>query len=147
MFPLTPALSHRGERETNEIPRFTPLPSWEGLGEGEPVAINLTEAARELRKNSTDAEHLLWRHMRAKQLEGLKFRRQEQIGLFIADFVCYEKSLVVEADGGQHVIEAAKDAERTLWLNSQGFHVLRFWNHEILTNIDGVLDVIREHCV
>ncbi|MDF1581502.1 MAG: DUF559 domain-containing protein, partial [Desulfuromonadales bacterium] len=77
------------------------------------MTINLTEAARELRKNSTDAERLLWRHLRAKQLEGLKFRRQEQIGRFIVDFVCYQKSLVIEADGGQHAIEAEKDAERT----------------------------------
>jgi very-short-patch-repair endonuclease len=126
---------------------LTPLPLWEGLGEGKQVTINLTTTAKELRKNSTDAERLLWRQLRAKQLEGLKFRRQEPIGRFIVDFVCYEKSLIIEADGGQHAVEAEKDAERTQWLNSQGFHVLRFWNHEILTNIDGVLEVIREHCV
>ncbi len=109
--------------------------------------MNLTETARELRKTSTDTERLLWHHLRAKQLEGLKFRRQEQIGRFIVDFVCYEKSLIVEADGGQHAVEVEKDEERMLWLNSQGFHVLRFWNHEILTNIDGVLEVIRDHCL
>jgi very-short-patch-repair endonuclease len=109
------------------------------------LPINLTAAARELRKNSTDAERLLWNRLRAKQFDNLKFRRQEQIGYFIVDFVCYEKSLIIEADGGQHVAEAEKDAERTIWLNAQGFHVLRFWNHEILTNIDGVLETIREH--
>ncbi|MCD6580518.1 MAG: endonuclease domain-containing protein [Desulfuromusa sp.] len=108
--------------------------------------MKFTATARELRKASTDAEHRLWHHLRAKQLEGLKFRRQEQIGRFIVDFVCYEKSLVIEADSGQHAVELEKDEERTLWLNSQGFHVLRFWNHEILTNTDGVMDVIRRHC-
>lgn len=109
--------------------------------------MNLTEIARDLRKSSTDAEQLLWHHLRAKQLAGLKFRRQEQIGRFIVDFVCYEKSVVVEADGGQHMTEWEKDKERTSWLNSQGFCVLRFWNNEILSNIDGVMDVIRDHCL
>ncbi len=107
------------------------------------MPANLTQTARDLRKASTDAERLLWRHLKAKQLEGLKFRRQEQIGRFIVDFVCYEKSLIIEADGGQHALEREKDEERTLWLNAQGFKVLRFWNHEILTNIEGVLEVVR----
>jgi len=110
------------------------------------MPINLTVVARELRRNSTDAERLLWRNIRAGRLDGLKFRRQEQIGRFIADFVCYEKRLIVEADGGQHALEREKDEERTQWLNSQGFTVLRFWNNEILTNLDGVLETIREHC-
>jgi very-short-patch-repair endonuclease len=107
------------------------------------MPINLTQAAKELRRNSTDAEQFLWRHLKAKQLDGLKFRRQEQIGRFIADFVCYENGIIVEADGGQHALEKEKDAERTEWLNSQGFTVLRFWNHEILMNIEGVLEAIR----
>jgi very-short-patch-repair endonuclease len=114
------------------------------LIEVDPLPVNLTEAARELRKRSTDAERLLWSRLRGGQFEGLKFRRQEQIGLFIADFVCFEKCLIIEADGGQHATEQEKDAERTAWLNSQGFSVLRFWNSEILTNIDGVLEKIRE---
>ena len=110
------------------------------------MPINLTAVARGLRKNSTDAERLLWRHLKAKQLDGLKFRQQEQIGRFIADFVCYEKRLIIEADGGQHAQEKEKDEERTQWLNSQGFTVLRFWNKEILTNIEGVMEVIQMHC-
>lgn len=110
------------------------------------MPINLTQAAKVLRRMSTDAERLLWRHLRAKQMEGLKFRRQEQIGRFIADFVCYEKMIIVEADGGQHALEVEKDEERTLWLNAQGFTVLRFWNHEILTNCEGVLETIRNRC-
>ena len=109
------------------------------------MPLNLTRTARDLRKNSTDAERLLWKHLKTKQLDGLKFRRQEQIGRFIADFVCFEKRLIVEADGGQHAQEAEKDEERTTWLNAQGFTVLRFWNNEILLNIEGVIDVIKRH--
>ena len=105
---------------------------------------NLTATSRNLRKRMTDAERLLWRHLRDGQLCGCKFRRQEQIGRFIADFVCYEQRLIIEADGGQHVEEREKDEERTAWLNSQGFRVLRFWNHEVLTNREGVLERIRE---
>jgi very-short-patch-repair endonuclease len=107
---------------------------------------NLTDRARDLRKNSTDAERLLWKHLKAKQILGLKFRRQEQIGYYIVDFVCYETSLIVEADGGQHLDNRENDEDRTQWLNSQGFKVLRFWNNEILTNIDGVLGNIHKEC-
>jgi very-short-patch-repair endonuclease len=105
-----------------------------------------TEKAQELRKKSTDAERLLWRHLRAKQLEGLKFRRQEPIGDYIVDFVCFDRSLIVEVDGGQHVREKAKDHERTKWLEDQGFEVLRFWNNDVMKNIEGVLRVIRDNC-
>lgn len=115
-------------------------------GEENIMPINLTQTAKELRRNSTDAEQLLWQHLKARQLDGLKFRRQEQIGHFIADFVCYEKRIIVEADGGQHALEKEKDEERTQWLKSQGFTVLRFWNNEILTNIDSVLEVVRLRC-
>ena len=104
--------------------------------------LNLTQTAKELRVRSTDAERLLWHHLKSRQLNGLKFRRQEQIGRFIADFVCYECRLIIEADGGQHAVEQEKDAERTAWLELQGFRVLRFWNNEILSNIEGVLEVI-----
>ena len=110
------------------------------------MSITLTETAKDLRKRMTDAERVLRQRLKAKQLDGLKFRRQEQIGRFIVDFVCYEKGVIVEADGGQHAQEKVKDAERTGWLNSQGFTVLRFWNNEILTNIEGVVEVIRKHC-
>ena len=105
-----------------------------------------TEKAQELRKKSTDAERLLWRHLRAKQLEGLKFRRQEPIGDYIVDFVCFDRSLIVEVDGGQHVREKAKDDERTRWLEGQGFKVMRFWNNDVMKNIEGVLRVIRDNC-
>jgi len=107
--------------------------------------INTT--AKTLRKRLTDTERVLWRYLRAKQIEGLKFRRQEPIGKYIADFVCHEKRIVVEVDGGQHSIDKDRDNERDGWLKEQGYKVLRFWNNDVLMNIDGVLEVIRRNCI
>ena len=107
----------------------------------------LTNIAKNLRKRSTEAEKLLWRYLRAKQLEGLKFRRQQPIGNYIVDFVCFEKRIIIELDGGQHAIEKEKDHKRDKWFGEQGFKVLRFWNNEVFTNISGVLEVIRENCL
>jgi very-short-patch-repair endonuclease len=100
--------------------------------------------AKQLRKNSTDAERLLWRVLRSRQLVGHKFRRQQPLGEFIVDFVCLEKRLVVEVDGGQHdePQQAAHDCERSAWLEQQGFRVLRFWDHEVLKQIEEVKDAI-----
>jgi very-short-patch-repair endonuclease len=100
--------------------------------------------AKALRKNFTDTERLLWKYLRAKQMEGCKFRRQEPIGSYIVDFVCQEKQIVIEVDGGQHYTEREKDKERDKWLKGQGYKVLRFWNNEVLGNIEGVLEVIRD---
>ncbi len=111
------------------------------------MSISLTETAKELRRSMTDAERILWQSLKAKQLNGLKFRRQEQIGRFIVDFICFERGVVVEADGGQHALEKEKDEERTRWLNSQGFTVLRFWNNDIITNTEGVMEAIRSACM
>ncbi len=108
---------------------------------------NLTYAAKNLRKRFTDVERLLWRLLRARQIEGLKFRRQEPIGRYIVDFVCFESKVIIEVDGGQHSIETEKDKERDEWFKSQGFKVLRFWNNEVLTNTEGVLEVIRANCL
>jgi very-short-patch-repair endonuclease len=94
--------------------------------------------ARKLRSNLTDAESILWRHLRFRQIDGYKFRRQRPIGHYIVDFVCLEKKLVIEVDGGQHNGEATYDARRDRWLRAQGYEVLRFWNDEVLTKIDGV---------
>jgi very-short-patch-repair endonuclease len=99
--------------------------------------------SRNLRKRQTDAENLLWRHLRKKQLEGLKFRRQHPIGKFVVDFVCLERQLILEIDGGQHAIEPEKDNERDHWLISEGYKILRFWNNEVLENLPGVLEVVR----
>ena len=109
------------------------------------MASDEATLAKNLRKRSTDAERLLWKYLRIKQIEGLKFRRLEPIGNYILDFVCYEKQLILEADGGQHSTEV--DANRDAWLNSQGFKILRFWNHDVLLNIEGVLEVIRRSCI
>jgi very-short-patch-repair endonuclease len=100
--------------------------------------------AKVLRKNFTDTEKLLWKHLRAKQMEGYKFRRQEPIGSYVVDFVCHEKRIVIEVDGGQHSTESERDYERDKWLKGQGYKVLRFWNNEVLVNIRGVLEVIQD---
>jgi very-short-patch-repair endonuclease len=99
--------------------------------------------ARRLRHNPTEAEKLLWRHLRFWQIGGYKFRRQQPLGKYIVDFICFEKRLVIELDGGQHAEQQMKyDSERDAWLIAQGFSVLRFWNDEVLKNIDGVEEVI-----
>jgi very-short-patch-repair endonuclease len=95
-----------------------------------------TGIVRKLRNNMTDAEKKLWYVLRMKNL-GVKFRRQGLIGKYIVDFVCYERKLIIEADGGQHN-ESQSDKTRDKWLESQGFKVLRFWNNDIFENLDGV---------
>ena len=100
--------------------------------------------ARRLRKQPTDAEKRLWYFLHKKQLDGLRFKRQEAIGNYVADFVCPALKLVIEVDGGQHGIAVEKDAVRTAWLKSQGYFVIRFWNNEVMDNIEGVLTEIRE---
>jgi very-short-patch-repair endonuclease len=100
--------------------------------------------AKILRKNFTNTERLLWKYLRAKQMEGCKFRRQEPIGSYIVDFVRQEKRIVIEVDGGQHSIEGKRDNERDEWLEGKGYKVLRFWDNEVLANIEGVLEVIRD---
>lgn len=85
----------------------------------------------------TDAEHALWAQLRGRRLGDFKFKRQWSLGPYVADFCCWEASLVVEVDGGQHGEE--EDAARTKWLESQGYRVIRFWNNEVLTNLEGVL--------
>ena len=95
-----------------------------------------------LRKAQTDAEGLLWYYLRDRQLGGHKFRRQQPIGNYIADFVCLSKKLIVELDGGQHDEQRAYDRERDACLHEQGFRVLRFWNNEVIGNCHGVLERI-----
>ncbi len=107
---------------------------------------DLTTVSRKLRRNSTEAEKLLWNHLRAKQIDGLKFKRQTPVGKYIVDFVCFEKDLVIELDGGQHAEQSEDDRVRDSWLNSQGFKVLRFWNNEVFANIEGVFEIIRREC-
>jgi len=98
--------------------------------------------ARKLRREMTDAERLLWRYLRNRELLGHKFRRQHAIGGFIADFICIDAKLIVEADGGQHADLADADAERTRHLEALGYRVLRFWNDDILLRIEDVLEAV-----
>jgi len=103
---------------------------------------HLTYRARGLRREQTDAERLLWRHLRSRHLNGFKFRRQHPLGRFIVDFCCSECCLVVELDGGQHAGQTQTDARRTAYLNQMGYRVIRYWDHEVLTHPDAVLQDI-----
>jgi very-short-patch-repair endonuclease len=99
--------------------------------------------ARQLRREMTDAERLLWFLLRGRRLAGCKFRRQHPIGPYIADFVCLDHRLIVEADGGQHAdARLAADELRTKWLMDQGWRVVRFWNGDILYRQNDVLEAI-----
>jgi very-short-patch-repair endonuclease len=100
--------------------------------------------ARVLRANMTDAETALWKHLRRRQLLGCKFRRQHPIGPYIVDFACLERRLVVEVDGGQYA-ESTSDHRRDTCIRGLQFVMVRFWNDNVLTNIDGVCGIICEH--
>lgn len=104
---------------------------------------NKIAIAKKLRINSTDTEKYLWKYLRGRQLEGFKFRRQQPIGKYIADFINLERKIIIEVDGGQH-LENKKDKLRDKWLEEQGYEVLRFWDNEVLTNIEGVMESIRK---
>ena len=103
----------------------------------------MNEAARKLRINATDAERKLWRKLRELRPSGSHFRRQVQIGAFIVDFACMKAKTVVEVDGGQHA-ESEQDKVRDRFLIANGYRVLRFWNSEVMQNLDGVMQVIAE---
>ncbi|MCF7530117.1 endonuclease domain-containing protein [Neisseria lisongii] len=99
----------------------------------------LQQYAKNLRCNMSEAEQKLWQHLRANRLDGYKFRRQQPIGHYIADFMCLSPKLIIEADGGQHNEQQTYDRERSEYLTNLGFTILRFWNHEILQQTDNVL--------
>src|SRR5689334_5799100 len=96
--------------------------------------------ARRLRRNQTDAERVLWFRLRDRRLNGLKFKRQVPIDRYVVDFCCSEARLIIELDGGQHATRITEDANRTKVLDAMGYLVLRFWNNDVLQNIDGVLE-------
>ena len=100
------------------------------------------DRARGLRQTMTDAERKLWYHLRNRHLSGHKFRRQHEIDPYIVDFVCADSMLIVELDGGQHADQVNYDERRTRHLQAGGYRVLRFWNNDVLMNIEGVLTVI-----
>jgi very-short-patch-repair endonuclease len=103
--------------------------------------VTKTAMARRLRKDSTFAERKLWKYLRSRALSGFKFVRQEPIGPYIVDFVCRKQRIVIEVDGGQHATDA-RDAIRDQWLADHHYRVLRFWNNDVLGNIEGVWDTI-----
>jgi len=107
---------------------------------------HLTELARKMRNLPSEAEKLLWSRLRAHRLDGRKFRRQYAMGGYIVDFVCLGSQIIIEVDGDSHGEDGAeaRDQARTAWLQRQGFRVLRFWNYDVLTNIDGVIETIYD---
>jgi very-short-patch-repair endonuclease len=108
---------------------------------------SIDNLAKILRRNSTEAEKKLWKYLRSNKIKGLKFRRQHPFLNYILDFVCLEKKLVIEIDGGQHAINVEHDRERDLFIRKEGFNVLRFWNNEVLENIEGVIQTIEDKCL
>ena len=108
-----------------------------------PRNLVLVKPARRLRWELTDVERKLWYHLRGRRFEGVKFRRQYPIGRYIVDFICVEQKLIIELDGGQHALNVAYDQARDAWLAEQGYHMLRFWNNEVIENMEGVLISIK----
>jgi len=108
------------------------------------MKVPLSKNAEAFRKRSTDAERRLWSVLRNRRFESLKFRRQHPVGKYVVDFVCLEKSFIIEVDGGGHADQKKKDDERTQWLESQKFKVTRFWNNEVLKETDGVIKAIAQ---
>jgi very-short-patch-repair endonuclease len=100
-----------------------------------------TERARRLRSAPTDAEAALWYRLRGRRLSGHKFVRQEPIGPYTVDFICRERRLIIEVDGGQHA-DSQSDAARDRWLSERNYRILRFWNNDVLANMAGVLETI-----
>ena len=99
--------------------------------------------ARDLRRDSTEAEKILWRELREK-LKTHKWRRQMPVGPYFADFACHAEKLIVELDGGQHAVRTDFDTTRSRYLATHGYRVLRFWNNEVVENVDGVMERIAE---
>ena len=98
-----------------------------------------TQRSRELRANMTDAERMLWKQLGGRKVAGTRFNRQFPIGPFICDFVSRDAKLVVEVDGGQHAGNELADVVRTSFLDQQGYRMIRFWNHDVMANVEGVV--------
>lgn len=107
----------------------------------------LKGCGKRLRQSCTDAETLLWGQLRDRQVEGGKFRRQEEIEEYVVDFLSYEKKVAIELDGGQHAIKVGHDRSKDKCLRANGYLVLRFWDNDVFNNLAGVLEVIRLHCL
>jgi very-short-patch-repair endonuclease len=142
--PLTPTLSPAGRGGDDLAASASTRPSGVRVRvRGAKLSAGRVVRARKLRRAETDAERKFWGIVRGRQVEDAKFVRQFPIGRYVADFVCRERMLVVELDGGQRS-ESATDDSRTAYLNGRGYAVLRFWNNEIVENIDGCYEALVE---
>jgi very-short-patch-repair endonuclease len=122
---------------------------WPTAGWGDLIIMRsniLKERSRSLRKNMTIAEKKLWAHLRNKQLENVRFRRQVILGNYIIDFISFDPKIIIEVDGSQHADQVMYDKVRTEYLSSLGYKVMRYWNNEVLNNINLVLDDILNNC-
>lgn len=118
--------------------------AWEGEMPHHRTTLKVFANSRKLRHNQTEAEARLWRALRAHQVNDFHFRRQHAIGNYIVDFCSPRQKLVIEVDGGQHLEQVEYDNRRTAFLESKGYRVLRFWNYDVMKNLDGVMIVILE---
>jgi adenine-specific DNA-methyltransferase len=108
------------------------------------VSQKVRNRARTLRRQQTDVETKLWMRLRDRQICGAKFRRQHPIGPYIVDFCCPDRGLIVELDGGQHAEQTAADQVRTRFLEADGYRVVRYWNHQVLEQMDSILaEIVR----
>src|SRR5690348_5257772 len=131
--------------QKNQFPRVPSLLVGEGK-EGGCFLQSKVIQARKLRKQLTPAESKLWHELRRRQIDGFRFRKQTPIGNYIVDFICHSARLIIEVDGGQHSEAIEYDTQRTNWLISQGYKVQRFWNNEVLQQIDLVMEKIWNLC-
>ncbi len=134
------ALSARGPSPGHSL---RSRPASPARGEGGSADLTMRRRARAMRRSMTDAERKLWFALRDRRFAGFKFRRQVPLGYFIADFVCFEERLVIEVDGGQHA-DSLWDKRRDRWFAANRFRVMRFWNNEVLSNIEGVMTLLAE---
>ena len=132
-------LTRTTDSNNNDTP---PPPAGGGWGEGEATPPSLLDHARSMRQAPTPAEHKLWQALRKRQTGGMKFRRQVPLGPFIADFYCSAARLVVEVDGISH-IDSRTDARRDAWMKSQGIDLFRISNHDVPSNLEGVVVAIQ----
>jgi len=136
--------SHRPSPDRSLRSRSTSPARGEGKGHSRPFAKpEMRRRARTLRINMTNAERKLWYALRDRRFAGFKFRRQVPLGPFIADFVCFEQRLVIEVDGGQHV-DSVQDRWRDRWFAANDFRVIRFWNNQVLSNLEGVMTILAQ---
>lgn len=136
------------DKQTFTLPtEFAPPPARGRHGGGQnsqfrELAPLIVGNARRLRREMTPAERKLWKYIQKRQIAGYKFRRQHPIEPYIADFACIEASLVIELDGGQHIERRIYDKKRDAIIQQKGYRVLRFWNNDVMQNIEGVIDTI-----